>query len=146
MAEVTADKLAARSRPRRAAGVRFIAGQAGRTRNRKVIEAGDMPQRKWQVHGWFAVRRKKRAVLRRMLIHPHVYVERLLDRRHGAFNIHQMTILGKLSHGQTVLLGKAYDGVVVLLSWTKTLGEFLNRQVVTIGRTVWIADLFDQSL
>src|SRR5580658_922449 len=95
-----------------------------RFRQQVVVQPSDVNQRQIRLNRRFSVWRVESTVFRRMLENVHIYVKGFLHIGDRTFYIQQQAISMGLSDAQAVRLGEGPDSRIIVLGWTKMLGEF----------------------
>jgi hypothetical protein len=107
--------------------------------NRSEFINHTVPKSKRQVRGRLAVRREERAVLGRMLVDVHMYVQRGFDLWNLAFHIEVGAVARSTDDRQALGSGVADSGIIVLLRGAEHDSELFDREEVVVihaGRVI----------
>ncbi len=92
------------------------------------------------------VRGVESAVLGGVLVGVHFHVERLLDSRNRAFDLHIHGIAGSANDREIAVLRETNHGLIVLLSWTKARGELRHGEEMPVVRAGGVVHIFQKSI
>ena len=130
-----------------AVGLRVVALlHKHRMRNGVVVQTRDMPQRKRQIGRRFAVGRIEGAVLSGVLVGAHVHMERRLDGRNRALDLHLHAVARSANHLKPVGLRKMNHGVIIRLGRSKPFSELPHTEKVPVGGAGRIIDILQKGL
>src|SRR6202034_4731925 len=101
------------------------------TRDRVVIQTGDVPELERQVYGGLAVGRKESTVLRGVLVNTQDHMEGLLHVRHRSDQPQVHGIAGAADCFKTVCLGESNQGVPFFLAGAEPLGKLFRCEEMT---------------
>ena len=118
--------------------------EAGRMRDRIVIQARDMPQREREIDRGLLVGCVKSAIFGRVLVLSHFHVKSALHRRDRAGHINVQPVDRSADHCEPVLLKVRNHGVVIVLSGTELTRELFHCEELMVGRAVGVIELFKQ--
>jgi hypothetical protein len=107
--------------------------------NRSEFINHTVPKSKRQVRGRLAVRSEERAVLGRMLVDVHMYVQRGFDLWNLAFHIEVGAVARSTDDRQALGSGVADSGIIVLLRGAEHDSELFDREEVVVihaGRVI----------
>jgi hypothetical protein len=107
--------------------------------NRSEFINHTVPKSKRQVRGRLAVRSEERAVLGRMLVDVHMYVQRGFDLWNLAFHIEVDAVARSTDDRQALGSGVADSGIIVLLRGAEHDSELFDREEVVVihaGRVI----------
>ena len=105
-----------------------------------------MPEADGQVFTWLPVRCVEGALFRGMLIAVQPQIKGMLNLRYLPFHVDIKAITRGADHLEAICLGETNNCIVVLLAWSKSLGEFFDRKVLMVRRTGRIRDGLNEVL
>src|SRR5271165_5625407 len=114
-------------------------------REGEVVQSGDGPEMEGQGGGGLAVGRVENAVLGRVPVGVHAYVESALNRGNGSFDEHIHAIAGSAKDGKVVHLREVKHRVILFLAGTKPFGELRHCEVLAVVEAVRIVELFKKT-
>src|SRR5271165_3179426 len=105
-----------------------------------------MPQAERQIRRRLLIRSIEYAILRRVLVRPHVQMESSLDGRDRSLNLDFHAIARAADDSKPVGLGKANHRIIVLLGRAEPLRELLHAKKVPVVETGRIVDIAEKTL
>ncbi len=113
-------------------------------RNRVVVQARNMPERKPESGRGLAVGPVEGTILGGVLVAKHSYMEGPLDRRNRTFDLHLHAVAGASGNGKPIALRILDHRVIIRDGWAEPFGELRDGQEVPIGGTAWVIDLSEK--
>ena len=109
-------------------------------RYKEVVQPGNVREWCGQIKRWLTIRREKSAILGRMLIIIHPYMERRFYLRNRSTNGHNQAVGRRVTHGEATSFSESRHRLIVLGCGTELPGELFDTEKVTIVGAGWVVE------